>query len=613
MSTRQPSGRKSGNESPPGPSIRADDLLPPPIPPASTPPDLLLPQQVVPTTSDLAAKREADDLPPPVVPNPPPAFPPLSLVPDVRPPSLAARTALRTRVGLTRETTTSPQVPSRTDARDKFAPSMAPEGTLDPASAVIRATPPWLVSLLVHVLALIILALCYLPSQVADPFEIQVTSSQDQATPLMENTLASPTQDIADLAAELPLADESVEEPVTSLPIFDVRLQPLGANNRPPVAPIGRALSGREPGAKRRLLAAYGGTAETERAVRLGLRWLKKNQRRNGTWSLTGPYENGASLENETAATAMAMLAFLGAGHTHLDGEYRNVVTRGARALTEMQDADGNFYHATIDNHRLYSQALATIAVCELYGMTRDDRFHGAAQGALDYAARTQTDNGQGGGGWRYVPGQDIDTSVTGWFAMALQSGKMAGLEVSDTALEKVSLYLDQVTEDGVHYRYRTIGPPSLSMTAEALLCRQYLGWKRGDSRLSAGVSYLLKNPIEWKPRGRSVYYWYYATQVLHHMSGDEWDRWNEDLRQVLPRHQRDRGAETGSWDPAGDEHGDQVGRLYTTCLSICMLEVYYRHLPIEQGSGIRDQGSGQGAGIGAGTRDRDKELRKRE
>ena len=79
----------------------------------------------------------------------------------------------------------------------------------------------------------------------------------------------------------------------------------------------------------------------------------------------------------------------------------------------------------------------------------------------------------------------------------------------------------------------------------------------------------------------RDVYYWYYATQVLHHLEGDYWEKWNRVMRQALPEDQIHGGKEEGSWDPDGDRWGNYGGRLYTTCLSTYMLEVYYRHLPI--------------------------------
>jgi hypothetical protein len=251
-------------------------------------------------------------------------------------------------------------------------------------------------------------------------------------------------------------------------------------------------------------------------------------------------------------------------------------VARGIDALVDMQDKDGNFFREGPHNHRLYSQAQATIAICELYGMTKDSRYRAAAQKALDYASKSQSPTL---GGWKYQPRNNSDTSVTGWFVMALQSGRMAGLEVQSPTLDGVSKYLDKATPDGSFYSYEINQEPTLTMTAEALLCRQYLGWEHDDPRLRTGVDYLLENPVQYNEE--NVYYWYYATQVLHHMGGDDWDQWNNVMRQRIPARQLTDGPERGSWDPTNDRWGHHGGRLYTTCLSIYMLEVYYRHLPI--------------------------------
>ena len=119
----------------------------------------------------------------------------------------------------------------------------------------------------------------------------------------------------------------------------------------------------------------------------------------------------------------------------------------------------------------------------------------------------------------------------------------------------------------------------TFAMTAEGLLCRQYLGWPRSDERLLAGVNLLLAHPMDWADR--DVYAWYYATQVLHHLEGPAWEQWNQTMRELLPAQQTMVGPERGSWSPHGDWWGSHAGRLYVTCLSLYMLEVYYRHLPI--------------------------------
>jgi hypothetical protein len=76
------------------------------------------------------------------------------------------------------------------------------------------------------------------------------------------------------------------------------------------------------------------------------------------------------------------------------------------------------------------------------------------------------------------------------------------------------------------------------------------------------------------------MYYWYYGTQVMHHLGGTRWKRWNDKMKVLLVSLQEDEGHETGSWEPR--EFPDTAGgRLYMTALAICTLEVYYRHLPL--------------------------------
>jgi hypothetical protein len=121
-------------------------------------------------------------------------------------------------------------------------------------------------------------------------------------------------------------------------------------------------------------------------------------------------------------------------------------------------------------------------------------------------------------------------------------------------------------------------------MTAEALLCRELLGWKRNDQRLEQGVQLLLQpehQPTFDDHYKRDAYYWFYATQTLYHYGGEPWQIWNDRMRELLVRHQEKQGRNSGSWNPnlpVQDKWGTHYGRLYTTCLLTYILEVYYRN-----------------------------------
>lgn len=440
--------------------------------------------------------------------------------------------------------------------------------------------PPWLISLVLHMVAVLIAGLIWLPrvanrnmvdleavyaEELGEQLDVQPFDAVDDSSEAMQEIVAMET---------LPLVDD----PNMAPPEVPLRPEGIGAEvfNAPV---IGSPLQGRELGIKQQLLRKYGGSEITEQAVVEGLKWLARQQQKDGSWSLKGPYANGSFVERAEAATAMALLAFQGAGNTHRRGQFKENVAKGIKALMRFQDAEGNFYHSG-GNAGLYTQAQCTIALCELYGMTGDSALRDSAELAVKYCIEAQDAQG----GWRYEKARDSDTSVTGWMVMALQSARMAGLEVSSQVLRKVELYLDHAaTDEGAQYKYQPgDSEPKLSMTAEGLLCRQYLGWPRNDPRLIRGCEILLRHLPNWEER--DVYYWYYATQVLHHMEGEYWDRWNEAMRELLPAKQEKQGAERGSWhplEPTMDAWGPQGGRLYVTCLSLYMLEVYYRHLPI--------------------------------
>ena len=163
---------------------------------------------------------------------------------------------------------------------------------------------------------------------------------------------------------------------------------------------------------------------------------------------------------------------------------------------------------------------------------------------------------------------------------MALQSARAAGLTVPSDTLDLADQYLETVqTADGAFYAYQPGREPTHVMTAEALLCRMYLGWTLDHPGLQLGIRELVH---EFPPDGDDpdFYYWYYATQAAHHVGGRLWNRWNERLRDAVVTLQRTRGRDAGSWDPDGP-HASTGGRLYVTSLAVCTLEVYYRHAPI--------------------------------
>jgi len=296
---------------------------------------------------------------------------------------------------------------------------------------------------------------------------------------------------------------------------------------------------------------------------------------------LQDPRAGIRGMKNDTAGCAFGLLPFLAAGITHKpsgrtqDDQYVKSVKRALEWMVTHQGKDGRFGGST-----MYEHGLATIALCEAYGLTADPALKYPAQKALDYIVKAQDPNS---GGWRYQPRQGGDTSVVGWQVMALKSGQMSGLSVPNITLKMAEKWLESCeSTDGGGYGYTGPGD-SPTMSAVGLLCRQYLGTPRRNENLKNGVNKLMKR---YPPQAqRNIYYEYYATQVFHHMGGEYWDFWNagtggKGMREVLIERQN---KDDGSWDGRGDAHAGAGGTVMSTSPSLLTLEVYYRHLPLYQ------------------------------
>jgi len=373
-----------------------------------------------------------------------------------------------------------------------------------------------------------------------------------------------------------PLASKKALPPVAPMPS-----PPLAAAvESPPAAdlPTGGGLEGRLANARAQLVADQGGSPQSEAAVERGLVWLANHQSPDGGWRFNHQLaacdkrcRNPGMHESTTAATALALLPLLGAGHTPQEGNHQAAVSRGLAYLRSRMivTPHGN----DLQEGTMYGQGLAAVALCEAYALTGDPELKTAAQRALDFIVWSQ----HMGGGWRYFPGQPGDMTVLGWNWMAIKSGQMADLAVPQRTFARAADFLDKVQADGgAAYGYQGPDAPALTPTAIGLLCRMYSGWRRTDERLIRGADLLAARG----PSYDDMYFNYYATQVLHHAEAPGWDAWNQRLREHLIATQSSRDHEDGSWY-FSDYHTAPGGRLCDTALALMILEVYYRHLPL--------------------------------
>ncbi len=339
--------------------------------------------------------------------------------------------------------------------------------------------------------------------------------------------------------------------------------------------------------AEKRMEAAseFGGSPETERAVEQALNWLANHQEEDGRWSglrydggqerfVLGHDRKGAGTASDSGLTGLSILAFLAAGHTHLEGEYRETVQRGLQYLLGVQSNNGEMAGDAKLFARMYCHAMATLAITESYAMTGDDRLQNAVTLAVNYSLESQHASH---GGWRYRPGDEGDMSQFGWQVLVMKSAELAGIEIPIRSKALMSVFLDRCTS-GDHAGLASYRPglaPSAPMTAEALVCRYFLADNVPVST-AAEASQLLLREMPGASQ-ENLYYWYYGSLAMFQTGGTAWENWNHQLTKTLVASQVPDGKMAGSWNPTGVWAG-YGGRVYSTAMATLSLEVYYRY-----------------------------------
>ncbi|NOT31061.1 MAG: hypothetical protein HOP15_11490 [Planctomycetes bacterium] len=395
-----------------------------------------------------------------------------------------------------------------------------------------------------------------------------------------------------------------------------------------------------------------GATTGTEEAVLEGLRWLVRHQNEDGSWGIdtlashckgntpcVAPETQLVPHYNE-GLTGLALLAFLGQGisigskieivDTAMGKRYSagEVVKKGVRWLLDRQRENGALSDPEAP-YAMYSQALATMAVCEAYGISRNRELKRPAQKAVDFVVAAQKLNPEGAPwGWRYFSRQvlddklaaggidqathsslvrEVDISVTTWVVMALKSAQLVGLDVPVEAMNGALAYAEYATgkEGLVGYLSpygagEVIGGPgdnftyhTGTMSALGMLVRTFVRHDLEDPFLDLASKHLVKDMPSVSKDKLSIdyYYWYYATLALNQFDGPDsprkgsgkyWDNWNKALiESILPLQNASKARDVctrGGWLDS-DRWGGYTGHsLYSTAINVLTLQVYYRY-----------------------------------
>jgi len=366
-------------------------------------------------------------------------------------------------------------------------------------------------------------------------------------------------------------------------------------------------------GGKRKLVATGGGGGDTEDAVKNALKWLARHQNSDGSWGVTGhvgrcnthpQYATGGKClpndgveEYDAGVTGLSMLAFLGAGYSHLSRDveegicFGDVVKKGLQWMMSHQDPEGCV--GPRQGHYLYNHTICALALSEAYGLTGSNLFKDQAQRAVDFTLGAQNP----GKGWRYsFKCGDNDSSVTGWAVMVLKSAETAGLGITRASYDGARAWFDEVTDENYYrtgYTMKGQGKTYIkgknenfngheALTAISVMSRIFMDRNKSDVRLMMGCQAIVKDLPVWRDIDIDFYYWYYASLALFQYDGPTgtfWKQWNERMKDALVKNQctRSHGCKFGSWEPV-DRWSCEGGRVYATAINALTLEVYYRY-----------------------------------
>jgi uncharacterized protein (DUF885 family) len=348
-------------------------------------------------------------------------------------------------------------------------------------------------------------------------------------------------------------------------------------------------------------------------AIVSALEWLARHQAEDGSWSAAGvaarcaehegpACKDAADPRHDVAITALALRAFLGNGSSDKSGPHHRSVKLACRYLVEVQQPDGSFTAAGKPSSAL-DHTLATLAMVELYTLTKSHLYLQPVRGSLRHLASLSTSGAAETGSEALMDGPILQGK---WAApalalvalgVAMDQGFAGGeREVHDARAELASRLTEALTDAVASRastapatsRLPTIGDHSLERriaeTSAASLALQLAapqGAPQGappiDAQLVKSVlaEVLAARPVAEaeRPGLHDPVAWYFGAEALHLAGSWRDPAWSEALNEAASRLQRTEEGARGSFDPRPGPDGELLGRAGTTALLALTLD----------------------------------------
>lgn len=304
--------------------------------------------------------------------------------------------------------------------------------------------------------------------------------------------------------------------------------------------------------------------------------WLASQQQPSGAW-------RSDSYGESTAATSLAVMSFMAAGHVPDEGPYGRHISRGIAWVLSEQQTNGLLVGKNRSHGPMYSHGIATLMLAEVSGMVSGDMADRCRK-TLERAVKLIVDaqnhpkGGQHEGGWRYQPTSgDADLSVTAWQLLALRAAKDIGCDVPSQNIDRAIEYIKRLrVQRGGGFGYMAGHGATVTRSGCGIVALEVCGEHRTPETMAAAQLILLR-PLT-KQEHYFYYGAYYCTVGMYKVGGEEWQTARPILYDTILGLQNP----SGQWNPI---HGSEraAGDVYATSMAILALAIEYGYLPIYQ------------------------------
>ncbi len=358
--------------------------------------------------------------------------------------------------------------------------------------------------------------------------------------------------------------------------------------------------------------------ARAHTAIERGTRYLMRLQNPDGSWpsnagkKINERYDvflNGTRVSH-VGVTSLSVLALLAGGHKPGRGPHGQALERAIAFIMSRVQPSG---YIAANGTRMYSHAFATLALAEVYGVSRKAEIRNKLQDAIEFTVKCQNQTG----GWRYVPfTNDSDMSVTVCQVVALRAARNVGIKVPRATVDRALRYIiESAISEGERgpagaFWYQPhdqrFNRPSFALCAAGLTAMFQAGLyddrqvrrhirankidKPNPPTIRQSVEYM-KNQY-WRiwhrsPNPDHYFYFYgnyYAAQAMYQIGGRDpaaWEGWYRQVRDhLLERAQSNShgGKKEVYWRSNVDDTN-----AYATACALLILQFPLDYLPIHQ------------------------------